>query len=73
MMGDFGVRAKVTVGGSASASLSLTEAVSRCWLWGCIDDGGGHGLSPSIYYSSLARVEAKQQGRERERTQLSYF
>jgi len=51
MMGDFGIRAKVTVGGSASASLSLTEAVSRCWLWGCIDDGGGHGLSPSIQLS----------------------
>jgi hypothetical protein len=48
VMGDLGVWAKVTVDGSASASLALREAVGWCWLWGCVRDGAGYGFNPSI-------------------------
>jgi hypothetical protein len=48
VMGDLGVWAKVTVDGSASASLALREAVGWCWLWGCFRDGAGYGFNPSI-------------------------
>jgi len=71
MVGDFGVWAKVTVDGTASASLSLAKTMSWCWFWGVVC-GGGHGLSPSIYHM-VSVSWSKQQGRERERTQLSYF
>jgi len=46
-MRDLGVKAEVTVDGSASASLAFGKPVGWFWLWRVVCDGG-YGFSPSI-------------------------